>query len=54
MESNVELAQWAPGISLAWAVISLAVGGLILVVIVVRLWRDQRRLKQNEEDESSG
>ncbi len=54
MSIMVAISQWSSGISLTWALISLAVGGAITVVIAVRLWRDQRKLKSARQSESEG
>ncbi len=43
MATMLGLSQWSSGISLTWALLSLAVGGLILAVIAVRLWGDHRK-----------
>lgn len=38
-----ELARWAPGVSLEWAIASLVFGMVIFAIIVVRLWREYRQ-----------
>lgn len=48
MTEMMALSQWSPGISLAWALVSLSVGILILVVIALRLWRDHTRGRAQE------
>ena len=37
-----ELARWAPGMSLEWAVVSLMFGVVIFGIIAIRLWREYR------------
>lgn len=45
---NEEMTQWASGMTLGWAIFSLALGALIILVVVIRLWGDYRR-KEPEE-----
>ncbi len=43
-----ELTQWAPGISLTWALASLGLAVLILIVVAVRLINDYRQTDDEE------
>lgn len=47
-----EVTQMGPGISLWWALLSLAVGVAIVVLIAVRVWREtrERREKKGAEE----
>lgn len=40
-----DITQMSPGISLGWALMSLAVGVMIVAVVVWRLWRDHQKKK---------
>lgn len=44
-----ELSSWSPGVSLGWALFSLGMGVLILVVIAARLWLELRAQREQQE-----
>ncbi len=43
------MATWASGVSLGWALFSLAIGVAIMAVIITKLWRDVREIRQERE-----
>lgn len=47
---NPEVERWASGISLEWALLSLAVAAMIVLIVAWRLWKDYRRPAEREED----
>lgn len=48
---NPEVERWASGITLGWAIFSLALGAMIVVVVAWRLWKDFRRPEGEAEEE---
>lgn len=49
-----ELARWAPGVSLEWALVSLVFGIILLAIIVIRLWLEFRRADDKEARSERG
>lgn len=48
---NPEMERWASGITLEWALFSVAMAALILIVVAWRLWKDFRRPKEDAREE---
>ncbi len=46
-----ELAKWAPGMSLEWALVSLTFGIVLLAIIVVRLFLEFKRFDEPGDDD---
>lgn len=47
-----DITQMGPGMSLGWALLSLAVGVAIVVLIAVRIWREKR--DEHRADDQGG
>jgi hypothetical protein len=46
-----ELARWAPGVSLEWALVSLTFGIVLLAIIVGRLVLEFKRFDEPDDDD---